>query len=163
MKKFREKLIHDFIQHFWSYSWRIHKIHIFNTYKGSESIIKMVVLGWLGRISRGWLGRGWNIQMEGTMNVEGQPLVRDESSRVAGAISTLQGSGRRHGWKHSLESGWRGILVRLCALPTALLRLSSAPRWPVISRFTKILKLFSLVTSQLELRTHVGNLRHLLS
>lgn len=32
-------------------------------------------------------------------------LVRDESSSVAGAVSTLQGSGRRHGWKHSLESG----------------------------------------------------------
>ena len=32
-------------------------------------------------------------------------LVRDESSSVAGAISALQGSGGRHGWKHSLESG----------------------------------------------------------
>ena len=32
-------------------------------------------------------------------------LVRDESSSVAGAVSTLQGSGRRHGWKHSLEWG----------------------------------------------------------
>lgn len=26
MKKFRKKLIYDFIQHVWSYNWRIHKI-----------------------------------------------------------------------------------------------------------------------------------------
>lgn len=53
-------------------------------------------------------------------------IVGDEPSRVAGEASILQGS--VGDMVRRLESGRRDMLVRLFALPLALLRLSVALR-----------------------------------
>lgn len=54
-------------------------------------------------------------------------VVGNESSDVA-VVFLLQGSGRRHGWKHSMESELADKLVRLSALLIDLLTLLAAPR-----------------------------------
>lgn len=79
-------------------------------------------------------------------------VLGNESSSVA----VFQGSGRRHGWKHSLKPELTGILVRLSSLLISLLRLSAAPK--ITNHFQAHKNCDNSFCWELEWRTHVGNL-----
>lgn len=79
-------------------------------------------------------------------------VLGNESSSVA----VFQGSGRRHGWKHSLKPELTGILVRLSSLLISLLRLSAAPK--ITNNFQAHKNCDNSFCWELEWRTHVGNL-----
>lgn len=72
------------------------------------------------------------------------------------SVAVFQGSGRRHGWKHSLKPELTGILVRLSSLLISLLRLSAAPK--ITNHFQAHKNCDNCFCWELEWRTHVGNL-----